>query len=676
MLKRVARFVPFFMISILIGCTNTTVQTNNNVSALANASPVATLLAQAQETDSPAAERLMLKAIRLLRENGKLIEASNILETIDDTGLPPQVQASFIIETAYQALLQQDSELAVSILTTDRMNFINIVNLLDADQTVESSLLRAVSWEESGNYLAAARERIFIASLLPNPEGNEASNELQLVEQEPFALNLSGTQQQNAHQIWLNLTALSVDDLHQLTQNATFDETKGWLQLAWLFRANQDNLDAQIRELDIWQKHYPDHPASARLPQSLAILSQLVNQRPSNIALLLPLDGPYLPAARAIQNGFLAAHFTDTQTQATDQPKPLLTIKVYDSSRPDTFIETYNRAVSEGAELIIGALQKRNVDSLQEYEGGLPIPTIALNRGSNENKTNQNLYQFGLSPNDEARQVATRAYSLEHKNAAVLYPDSAWGERVFDAFSEQWQAMENTASTSATFNNKGDYSGSIKQMLMIQQSKTRANQLKRTLGIPFEFQPRRRQDIDFIFVLASPKQARQIKPLLDFHYAADIPVYGTSHLYGAVPSPSDDRDINGIEFCDMPWLLSTPSDTHANLDKAWPNSSPRYKRFNALGVDAYRLHARIQLLTAVPNARFFGATGVLSLTSNNHITRDLNWAKITKGKPTMIPQVKISPYSKATPETNIYNPKPQGRDDDKQQPKNPNRQPG
>lgn len=673
MLKRVARFIPFLAVSLLIGCTTNTVQTNNTPAPAVSLSPIAALLNEAQQSQSPTAEQLMLHAVRLLRLEGRFVEAANILDTIDDTGLPPQVQGSFIIETAYQALLNQDPVLAVSILTTDRMDFVNIVNQLPPEQTIESSLLRATSWEASGNYLAAARERIFIASLLP--EEPESAPSLHTEPPAPPLVNLGGTQRENAQLIWLDLTALPVADLESLVTTATFDETRGWLQLAWLFKANQENLDAQIQALNAWQKQYPAHPAAHRLPESLSILSQLVDQRPNKIALLLPLTGPYLPAAKAIQNGFLAAHFTDKKNAISPQSRPPLTIKVYDSSDTNTFLSTYEKAVADGAELIIGALQKTNVDALQGYEGGLPVPTIALNRASNDLIPNRNLYQFGLSPDDEARQVASRAYAMEHKNAAILYPESAWGERVYNAFNDQWESFGSTASTSATYSTKGDYSSAIKRMLMIQQSRSRANQLKRTLGLPFEFQPRRRQDIDFVFVLASPKQARQIKPLLDFHYASDIPVYGTSHLYGAEPKPSEDRDINGIEFCDMPWLLSSPSTTQQHLHTAWPKSSPRFKRFNALGVDAYRLHARIQLLIAVPEARFFGATGVLSLTENNHIARDLQWAQITKGRPVVIPHVKVSSYSSGSLDSESKHSTPQGRVDDKYKPENSHWQP-
>ncbi len=691
--KRVARFILFFTTSLFVGfglsgCGDPSVRINDSSRHSEKLTPIASLLAQAQQIETPASEKLLLQAVRLLRQDGKITEASNILTTIDSTYLPVQLQADFIIETAFQALYNLDPELAVSILTTDRMNFTNIINKLDTKQSIESSLLRAIAWEHSGNFLAAARERIFIAPILPSEYDISSENDTNTLNS-PINTNTAKTPQdlihnsltleksrsRNTQQIWLNLTTLDAEELRPLSLSAIFDETKGWFQLAWLFRAYQDNLDSQINALNHWLTQYPGHPAASPLPESLAILSQLVQQRPNKIALLLPQKGPYLPASRAIQNGFLAAHYTDTEstdtnntlikTNLTDPLHTSLQIRVYDSSNTDTFIKTYQQAVLDGAELIIGALQKENVKALQHYsiyneshpeKGGLPVPTIALNRGANDIQSPSNLFQFGLSPDDEARQVATHALEYEYKNAAVLYPDTPWGERVFNAFNEQWTQLGGNTTASATFDNKGNYSSAIKQMLMIQQSQSRANQLKRMLGISFEFQPRRRQDIDFVFILASPKQARQIKPLLDFHYAADIPVYATSHIYSGKPKASKDRDINGVEFCDIPWLLTTPTETQQNLNQAWPNAASRYRRLNALGVDAYRLHARIQLLTGVPGARFFGATGVLSLSPENLILRELNWAKIKKGTPRAVPKHEADPLKD----------KPQGSDDEKQ----------
>src|SRR5690606_35755969 len=109
-----------------------------------------------------------------------------------------------------------------------------------------------------------------------------------------------------------------------------------------------------------------------------------------------------------------------------------------------------------------------------------------------------------------------------------------------------------------------------------------------------------------------PAQARQIKPTLAFHYAGDIPVYATSHIYSGVPNPSADRDLNGVRFNTMPWIFDTQSEEKKMIDSA-VKSSAIYSRLHALGVDAYRLSPRLPQLAQIPEMRLYGATGAMRL---------------------------------------------------------------
>lgn len=49
-------------------------------------------------------------------------------------------------------------------------------------------------------------------------------------------------------------------------------------------------------------------------------------------------------------------------------------------------------------------------------------------------------YQFGLTPEDEASQVARRAYS-EGGRALIIAPNSAWGARLSGAYNKAWQDL-------------------------------------------------------------------------------------------------------------------------------------------------------------------------------------------------------------------------------------------
>src|SRR5699024_3089370 len=122
--------------------------------------------------------------------------------------------------------------------------------------------------------------------------------------------------------------------------------------------------------------------------------------------------------------------------------------------------------------------------------------------------------QYGLAAEDEARVAADRAWADGLRRAAALVPANAWGERVLDAFSSHWQALGGELIATQKINQPAELAGQIAELFQLRESEQRAQQLQATLGTPIDAQPARRQDIEFVFVAASPQQARHIKPTL------------------------------------------------------------------------------------------------------------------------------------------------------------------
>ena len=153
--------------------------------------------------------------------------------------------------------------------------------------------------------------------------------------------------------------------------------------------------------MEAWRSGIPDHPALPGIAG--AYLGRLEEERfrPARIAVLLPLSGPYQKVAAALRDGMIAAYFEQPAEQ-----RPLL--RFYDSSDSVDTWPLYTRAAAEGAELVVGPLDKQAVAQLARA-GELRVPVLALNQVVPENPLPENLYQFALSPEDEARQVAERA---------------------------------------------------------------------------------------------------------------------------------------------------------------------------------------------------------------------------------------------------------------------------
>lgn len=136
-----------------------------------------------------------------------------------------------------------------------------------------------------------------------------------------------------------------------------------------------------------------------------------------------------------------------------------------------------------------------------------------------------------------------------------------------------------------------------------------------------------------IFIAANSRQARLIKPQLKFHHAQDLPVYATSHISSSTGNPDDDRDLNEILFVDIPWMLNNRNiPDHKQISRLWPDSSQRFSRLFALGIDAYRMIPSLRRLMINPEESLMHHTGQLSVDKTGRIKRSLLMATYENGK--------------------------------------------
>lgn len=461
--------------------------------------------------------------------------------------------------------------------------------------------------------------------------GDPINASLDLIQSEPLITELDALRN-NQREIWQLLTSLSPDALRSIAARTTSDAVKGWVHLAEIattFFLPGADLDAQIAD---WRERYPLHQASEEIVQGLLALKRDQSYRPRHIALLLPQSGPYAKSAVAIRDGFFAAYFAEQDMGY----RPV--VRIYDSGELlEQTTRAYDMALAEGAELVIGPLTKEGVNALSEREQ-LPVPTLALNYAST-GLAPANLFQFGLAPEDEVRQVAERAWLDGHNQAIMLVVDGPWGERVAATFNEHWRQLGGILlETQAFKSSESDFSQPLQKLLNIDESYDRMKTLKQVLRTELKFEPRRRADADFIFVgVPSPQQARQVRPQLKFYYASDLPIYATSHAFSGMADPNVDHDMDGILFCDMPWTLTAPpSSLWKTIEENWGDASHSFRRLYGLGVDSFAVIPHLRRLSAFRFQQFQGVTGILSLNEQNQIQRQLTWAKFVRGVPQVL----------------------------------------
>ena len=361
-----------------------------------------------------------------------------------------------------------------------------------------------------------------------------------------------------------------------------------------------------------------------------------------HIALLLPLKGKFSKSANAIRNGFFAAYYYEKQ-----QGQKTPTISVFNTSQGD-IIKIYHQAIQKGANFIVGPLTKSNVAKLVNSTK-ISVPTLALNTIPNKRANKiTNLYQFGLSPVDEARQVAFKAWGDHKTRAIVIAPSNAWGQRIANTFERQWQILGGRIVGVMNYNHQRSFSADVRQVLNINLSQQRAKALKHILREKMRFLLRRRKDFDILFLVARPRIGRQILPLLKFYYAGNIPVYSTSEIYAGIPNLRRNHDLNGILFCDMPWVL-TPNHLqptyletiHHRIKTLWPASFTQHPKLYALGVDAYTIIPKLNEMLSSPQVGVQAATGTLYLT-HHHIYRRLLWSQMIGGIPRVLQNANLN----------------------------------
>lgn len=563
------------------------------------------LLLQADNLPSPDSERVYLQAAELLKTLNRETEASDILGSLDTATLDLQLAADIWKLSAELLILSRQFEAALELLNSPRLAGLPQLNVA---LQIDIRLLRASAYLNSNQYLASAIERIYINKLLPTQEIS-----------------------QNHEQIWSALTTLPADRLQSLAENSLSFEFQGWYELGVIGKAYQYNLDRQLVELERWQESWTRHPASSELPQALQLVRTMAEERPDKIALLLPLK---TAVGKVVRDGFMSAYFN---FQEIGGKVPF--IQFYDTTDVDNILELHQQARLEGAQMIIGPLQKQHVAALQQV-ASLAIPTLALNNIENVTPISEQLYQFALSPEDEARQIAMRAWQDGHRYVAILSPQELSGDdsysRKRQSFTAEWKRLGGRIVAQEVF--RDNYTDIIEALLDLSDSEYRKDRLSDLIDESLEFTQRRRQDIDFIFLIAQPSPARQINPSLAYLYAGDIPVYATQDVYSGIPRPLEDSDLNGVLFSDSPWLLSNQDELKTDVQFLFPQNTGLYLRLQAFGIDAFRLYPRLKQLESVPDSHIYGATGLLKMEANRNIVRQLSWARIEAGLARLIDQ--------------------------------------
>ncbi len=547
------------------------------------------LLRQAEQAASPQRELLLLQVAHIYDAQGDSVRLGRVLQeikpgTVDDSLLLPYslLQGSWALSqrqwpAAAGALLNPALDAKV---TSDRASAIRL------------HALRAELYEAQRQPVDALQERIRQGLLVSDP----------------------GEQALLGETTWRLLLQLSDQDLQFLDNADTASRAEEQLLAGWvaLARVQRTGFDRRVAALNDWRRSWPLHPANRHMPAEMAAIGQQQGDE-ARIALLLPLTGKRALAGQAVRDGFLSAHYRHLADGTASAQ-----IDVIDSNAAPDLLNAYQQAVAQGAKLVIGPLEREQVQLLAS-QPSLPVPTLALNNPPNPAAGPQALYQFSLNPEDDVQQVAEGAMASGLRRALVIAPQGERGERLLQAFLRHWQQRGGEITAQMRYAPaSGNYSVPLAQALGLDLA---SGQFRPGATLP-----------DMVFFVGNATDAAQMVETLARNNAGQVPVYATAQSWSNRPEIL--QRAEGLRIALSPWQAGT-GPLRETGEPVLPDNDMLY----AMGADARELYPRLSQLRSGTTLSLPGNTGYLGMDGERRIVRRLVWGVVQGGQLRLLPAV-------------------------------------
>ena len=154
-----------------------------------------------------------------------------------------------------------------------------------------------------------------------------------------------------------------------------------------------------------------------------AYLTQPAGSQTAKVALLLPLSGQNAAIGRALMQAAEMGVF--------DSGDDNFNLVVRDSATPGGPALAVSSAMTEGAKLVLGPLFSQEVPDAARAAGSL-VPVISFSNDRNAAKPG--VFVLGIAPQAQVERVVSYAASQQLKRFAILYPSSAYGNAVRQAY--------------------------------------------------------------------------------------------------------------------------------------------------------------------------------------------------------------------------------------------------
>ena len=403
-------------------------------------------------------------------------------------------------------------------------------------------------------------------------------------------------------------------ELEQLPDRILLDLSIGTDLLAGLAHALQLKTTSTTDEdaISQWLRKYRAHPLLKARLTDYEFLTEAALPDDFKVTVLLPLSGDWANAGRAIRDGIL---FEYQQRQTT--VGVALTVIDSESLTPEQLIAT---GQSTDTEFVIGPLQKDKIAILLESKPRMPL--LLLNRvQTNALLLKSPTYSLSLAVEDDAESTINQiAREVDQARVVVFHSDSPLGVRSAEAIRQQLTVVGGSHAGQFILDDKKPETA-ITQAFGVTDSENRRRELSKTLALRLEHTPRIRQDMSAVVVHTDPKKAQRIRPLLDFYYLDQTPVY----LIGAYRDDLPDivEDLKNTRVMVTPWDLGTPA---KQALASRPLARGVFGSLVGVGIDAMSMAVQLGF---GGSTSIQGETGFLTLGADSMIHRQLSTIHIS-----------------------------------------------
>ncbi|PNC11273.1 penicillin-binding protein activator [Enterobacter cloacae] len=371
----------------------------------------------------------------------------------------------------------------------------------------------------------------------------------------------------------------------------------------------------------------PTTPAAAPAPAA--------TQAPAETQVPATAEQPQPQAAQPEQQPAAAQ-----QAVATTSANPGAELKIYDTSA-QPLDQVLAQVQQDGASIVVGPLLKNNVEALMKSNTTLNV--LALNQPE-QVQNRANICYFALSPEDEARDAARHIHEQGKQAPLLLIPRSALGDRVANAFAQEWQSLGGGVVLQQKFGSASELRAGVNggAGIALNGSPVSASlpqQQSVTIGDltipapPTDAQISGGGKVDSAYIVATPEEIAFIKPMIAMRNGSQsgATLYASSRSAQGTAGPDFRLEMDGLQYSEIPMLAgSNPQLMQQALGAVRNDYS--LARLYAMGVDAWALANHFTQMRQVPGFELNGNTGDLTANQDCVINRKLSWLKYQQGQ--------------------------------------------